>query len=170
MAHGLVLQLRFTRSEFQRALAGINEDDAQRRLLPMNSLSYIVGHLAWHEQRCWLFRAQGRVLFPELDELTANGKPASTPPLAEMWTAWHGITAEADRYLDTLTVNDLEQFYTLDGQPHYENVGTMLNRVIFHYWFHLGESQAIRQLLGHTDLPGFIGPLAQAAPYQRETE
>ena len=27
----------------------------------------------------------------------------------------------------------------------------------YHYWFHLGESHAIRQMLGHEDLPQFVG-------------
>jgi len=35
MTHPLVLQLRFTRSEFQRALAGISEEDGFRRIEPI---------------------------------------------------------------------------------------------------------------------------------------
>ena len=36
MPHPLVRQLRFTRSEFTRALAGVTDADARERLLPMN--------------------------------------------------------------------------------------------------------------------------------------
>ncbi len=36
------------------------------------------------------------------------------------------------------------------------NLGTMISRVIYHYWYHAGEIQAIRQILGHKDLPDFI--------------
>ena len=32
----------------------------------------------------------------------------------------------------------------------------------YHYWFHLGEAYAIRQLLGHPDLPEFVGDMSEA--------
>jgi len=28
---------------------------------------------------------------------------------------------------------------------------------IFHYWFHTGEAHAVRQMLGHGNLPQFVG-------------
>ena len=28
------------------------------------------------------------------------------------------------------------------------------------YWFHLGEAHAIRQMLGHRDLPQFVGDMS----------
>jgi hypothetical protein len=42
--HPLVLQLRFTRSEFMRAIHRI--DDARIRIDPMNCSGWNVGHLA----------------------------------------------------------------------------------------------------------------------------
>jgi hypothetical protein len=39
MPHPFVEQLRFTRSEFVRAIRGVSEEDAQRRVLPMNCIS-----------------------------------------------------------------------------------------------------------------------------------
>jgi hypothetical protein len=54
MPHPLVLQLRFSRHEFQRALAGLSDEDARRRVMPMNCISWNIGHLAWQEQRYWL--------------------------------------------------------------------------------------------------------------------
>jgi hypothetical protein len=53
----------------------------------------------------------------------------------------------------------------LDGKPIDESVGTMLLRVIYHYWYHTGEAAAVRQLLGHRDLPEFVGDM-DAAPFQ----
>lgn len=41
----------------------------------------------------------------------------------------------------------------------------MLMRQTWHYWYHLGESQAVRQLLGHTDLPGYVGRMDDTAGY-----
>jgi hypothetical protein len=44
--HPLVSQLRFARSEFVRGLDGVSEEDGTRRVLPMNSLGWMVGQLA----------------------------------------------------------------------------------------------------------------------------
>jgi hypothetical protein len=48
-----------------------------------------------------------------------------------------------------------------------ESVGTSLMRNICHYWFHTGEAHAIRQMLGHGELPQFVGDMA-AATYRPE--
>jgi hypothetical protein len=160
--HPLVVQLRFTRSEFARCLDGVSADDAIRRLLPMNCISWIVGHLANQEQNYWLLRAQGRRLVPELSKLVGFGQPASTPPLVEMWTAWRAITAAADPFLDTLTPARLQTHFEFEGKVVPESVGTLLQRNIYHYWFHTGEAHAIRQMLGHPDLPQFVGDMSQA--------
>lgn len=168
MAHPLVEQLRFTRSEFQRALTGVTDEEARQRFMPMNSISWIIGHLANQEQRYWLMFAQGQALVaPELAAV-GSGKPASTPPLDEMWQAWHAVVQATDPFLDRLTASDLLDFMSIDGKPHTDNTGTMMQRVIYHYWFHTGESQAIRQLLGHTNLPTFVGDIGGEAPYRSE--
>ena len=57
MTHPLVDQLRFARNEFRRGVAGISDEDAARRVLPMNCISWNVGHLAAQEQRYWLTTA-----------------------------------------------------------------------------------------------------------------
>ena len=46
MSYPLVLQLRFTRSEFLRGIKGVTEKEAIRRFLPINCISWNVGHLA----------------------------------------------------------------------------------------------------------------------------
>ena len=51
MHHPLVRQLRFTRDEFARALVGVTDLEARQRFLPMNCISWNIGHLAWQEQR-----------------------------------------------------------------------------------------------------------------------
>jgi uncharacterized damage-inducible protein DinB len=168
MTHPLVEQLRFTRNEWRRALEGVSDEEARRRFEPMNSISWIIGHLAWQEQRYWLFRGLGKVPFPELNELVGYGRPACTPPLKEMWNAWENVTQEADPFLDTLTSEILQTFFTGSGEPDYETAGTRLLRVIHHYWYHMGEIMAIRQLLGHTNLPEFVGDIDIEAPYRPE--
>lgn len=163
MPHPLVDQLRFTRSEFVRCLEGVSEEDGRRRLKPMNCISWIIGHLAEQETTYWVLQAQGRELYPDLHELVGWGRPATAPPLNEMWETWRTIARAADPYLDTLTPAILQTHLEWRGQPVEENVGTMLLRNTYHYWFHLGEAHAVRQMLGHTDLPQFVGGISQAA-------
>src|SRR6476646_4721792 len=111
----LVEQLRFTRSEFRRGLRGTPEPDAVRRLEPMNSIGWIVAHMAWHEQRYWLTRGLGE-----------------TPP----------------------------------GSGPKRTIGSAIQRVTYHYWFHTGEILAIRQVLVHARLPEFVGNIDAEAPYR----
>ena len=167
MTHLLVTQLRFARSELARCLEGVSDGDARRRLMPINCMSWMVGHLADQENRYWVITAQGKVIAPELNELVGFGRPASTPPLGEMWDAWRAVTAAADIYLDTLTPVLLEGHLERDGQPRADNVGTMLLRNLYHYWFHIGEACAVRQMLGHEHVPEFVGSMA-GVPYRPE--
>lgn len=161
--HPLVTQLRFARSELQRCLGGVGEDDAVKRLLPMNCLSWIVGHLANQEQAYWILIAQDKIVVPGLNDLVGFGKPASTPSLDEMWTAWNTVTTAADVFLNTLTKDRLTEHMLFKGKPRPETIGTMLQRNIYHYWFHTGEAHAIRQQLGHVNLPDFVGDMTNAA-------
>ena len=161
--HPLVNQLRFARNEFVRGLEGVSEEDAIRRILPMNSISWMVGHLANQEHRYWVMLPQQKEVAPGLNELVGYGKPASTPPLKEMWAVWRKVTAQADEYLATLTPEILQKKLLRDGKPVDESIGTLLLRNIYHYWFHSGEASAVRQMLGHTKLPEFVGDMSAAA-------
>ena len=165
MTHPLVLQLRFTRSEFLRGIKGVTEKEAQKRFLPMNCLSWNVGHLAWQEQRYFLGFGQGIKLFPEIENDFAYGAPASTPSLKEMLDAWKKITASADPWLDTLTSKKLAQNVISNGREIQRTYGNLIQRTIYHYWYHLGENMAIRQNLGHSKLPQFVGNIDDKAPY-----
>lgn len=168
MAHPLVVQLRFTRNELVRALAGVSDEEARRRFPPMNCISWMLAHLTSQEHRYWLVSAQGKVLVPEVDALAAYGKPATTPPLAEMWGAWRTVTQAADPFLESMTTATLQTHPVVHGKTSDHSLGSLLQRVIYHYWFHIGESQAVRQLLGHVDLPEFVGDIHLEAPYQPE--
>ena len=167
MPHPLVEQLRFTRSEFQRALRGVTDDEARRRFEPMNCISWNVGHLAWQEQRYWLHYGQGEMPLPDINQLFAYGAPACTPPLGEVWQAWRAVTAAADPWLDSLTTEDMALAMPKAFRPGVTR-GSLLLRVIYHYWYHIGENMAIRQMLGHTGLPDFVGNLDDKAPYRPE--
>lgn len=166
MAHPLVEQLRYARSEFQRSLAGITDEEACKRFRTMNSISWMIGHMAWQEQRYWITFPGGAVLVSRVNELTANGGPPSTPPLADMWSDWETVTRAADEFLDSLTAERLTEHFEVNGRQIPENIGTRMLRTTYHYWYHNGEAQAVRQLLGHTDLPEFVGDIGDEAPYR----
>jgi hypothetical protein len=167
--HPLVTQLRFARSEFLRCLDGVSAEDAIHRFEPMNCISWIVGHLANQEHFLWVMVPQNRFLAPGLYQLVGTGQPASTPPLDEMWETWHTVTQAADEFLDTLTTNRLQTHMEWQGKPLGESIGTLLLRNTYHYWHHLGEAHTIRQMLGHRDLPQFVGDMAQAL-YRPESD
>ncbi len=160
--HPSVIQLRFARSEFLRCLDGVSEEDGQKRRLPMNSISWMVAHLANQENWYWNTFGQGKKLYLELNDLVGFGKPATTPALDEMWAIWREVTAVADPYLNTLTSEILQTHFEWKGKPMGETIGTMLLRNIYHYWFHIGEAHAVRQQLGHEDLPQFVGRMETA--------
>ena len=170
MTHPLVSQLRFTRSEFIRGIKGVSDEDARKRLMPMNCISWNIGHLAWQEQRYFLGFGQGHILFREIEKDFAYGAPASTPPLEEVISAWKAITAAADLWLDTLTSAKLQKQVISNGKPIQRIYGNLLQRVIYHYWYHIGENLAIRQQLGHKRLPQFVGNIDDQAPYHPEKE
>jgi uncharacterized damage-inducible protein DinB len=98
----------------------------------------------------------------------AYGAPASTPALVDMWETWNTITRAVDPWLDTVTTEKLQDHVVRDGKPSPSSFGSMLQRVIYHYWYHTGENLAIRQMLGHTGLPEFVGDIDGEAPYHPE--
>jgi uncharacterized damage-inducible protein DinB len=119
----------------------------------------------WCMWNRWKYRAR-------VSEPYGNGQPASTPSLAEMWDAWQAVTRMADPFLDTLTTRALQErhHFDVEGQQIEYIAGNLLQRVIYHYWYHTGENAAIRQLLGHTDLPEFVGDIDDEAPYQPDVD
>ena len=160
MTHPLVTQLRFARTEFIRCLEGVTDAEARQRIGPMNCISWIIGHLAAQEHYLWVVSGQGQPVAQDLEALVGFGRPASTPPLDDMWARWRQIMAAADIYLDTLTPELVQTNFVANGKRERENIGTKVLRNTFHYWFHLGEAHAIRQQLGHQDLPQFVGNLS----------
>jgi uncharacterized damage-inducible protein DinB len=156
----LVTELVFARSKFVECFTGLSAEDALRKVEPLNSLSWIVGHLATQEHAYWVMIAQGQNLYPDLYKSVGSGQPASNPPLGEMWAAWEDITRAADTFLNTLQASQLGEYMIYKGKPRPESIGTLLQRTVYHYWYHTGEANAIRSILGHTDLPEFVGEMA----------
>lgn len=166
MVHPLVEQVRFARGEFRRGLVGVTEKDAQTHLGPSDCISWSVGHLAWQEQRYFVMFGQGETVVPRLPSRFGYGSPPSTPSLAKAWAIWERATLAADRWLETLTPDDLLVPGPHDGRRDAPAAGSLLLRTTYHYWFHTGENAAFRQQLGHAKLPTFVGDIDGKAPYR----
>ena len=168
MPHPLVEQYKFTRSEWLRGLKGVNEEDALKHLGPMNCISWTVGHLAWHEQKYWLDIAQGNILFPELNEKFAFGAEMCSPSLKHVLEMWHAVIDATEPYLDKLDSTALSADLLRKGKSVGQSVGSAMHRITYHYWYHIGEVQAIRQMMEHKRLPVYVGDIEGKAPYRSE--
>ena len=98
------------------------------------------------------------------------GAPASTPSLREMLKIWQAITTAANPWLETLTSEKLQEFVVkTDGTKLQRTYGSLLQRMIYHYWYHTGGKPGnTAQMLGHTHLPQFVGNIDRQAPYTPE--
>jgi hypothetical protein len=81
---------------------------------------------------------------------------------------WHEVIQASAPYLDTLTTTSLQEELLLDGKRVGQSVGSATRRMTYHYWYHIGEIQGIRQMLGHTSLPEYVGDIEGVAPYRPE--
>ena len=81
---------------------------------------------------------------------------------------WHTVAEAANPYLDSLTTEILLTDLLLNGEVVGQTRGDALRRVTYHYWYHIGEIQAIRQMLGHKELPEYVGDIETEAPYRPE--
>lgn len=156
--HPLVQTQQFARSEFERCLSGLIDEEARFRPAKadgsqMNCISWVICHMAYQE---WLFFVSG-IGGPPNKKLApfATGGLASEPSIADALAVWREATAKADEWLAKADHEELQQPMQISWP---ENLGTALMRSIFHYWFHCGEVNAIRQLLGHPEIM-FVGVL-----------
>jgi DinB family protein len=133
MAHAVVQQLRFARSEWLRGLRGVTEQDGAVHCGQMNSIGWIVGHLTWQEQRYGLYRPQGIMLLPDVQERFAFGAPMSTPSLAQVLKAWRKVTRATEPFLESLTTKDLQRDLPLNGRHSGQSLGSAIRRLTYHY-------------------------------------
>ena len=86
-----------------------------------------------------------------------------------MWGAWDRVIAVADPYLDSLGSADLEFPLPHDGRENAPAAGSQLQRITYHYWSHIGEASAIRQIPPHP-----AGPVRRrhrgSGAYRRQTD
>ncbi len=162
--HPLVEMQHLTRQEFLRGLTGgrsdgstrpLSDEDARRRIEPMNCISWIIGHMANQEHRYFVAWPRGQEAEPPYQPF-GFGSPPSQPPLEEVMALWHATCEAADVLLHTADEETLRRpIIAPDPAVERENLGTRITRNIFHYWCHIGEINAIRQILGHRP-PQFV--------------
>src|SRR5207247_2499348 len=97
-----------------------------------------------------------------------SGAPMTTPSFAEMLKAWRAITRAADPFLDQLTTEKLLVDLPFNGKRSGQSQGSAIRRMTYHYWFHIGEIQAIRQQIDNAGLPQYVGNIEGKAPYRPE--
>lgn len=159
MSHHLVNYVFHVRRELNRALEGISEADLNKRVAGINSCAWIVAHLAWQEQRYWL---EPRKL-PQVADLSPykNGATVTQPLFSEVYPLWQEITRQSEDWLKSLNEEDLRIHFTTNKFFEIENIGSLMTRVIGHYYLHIGQITVIRKLMGY-EVPGFVGSQAGA--------
>ena len=164
MTHPLVIQLQFAREKWLETLGDLTEEEGERRFGRMNSISWMLAHLAQFEQWSWLELAGHAKVTDIFDQYEIN-KPNVVPPFDEMLAAWKQVVAAVDPILEAMTEEDLHIHHVFRGKPLRENVGTRIQRHTGHYWYHNGEANAIRQLIDDRALPQMIGRIPNWAAY-----
>ncbi|MCA9835761.1 MAG: DinB family protein [Trueperaceae bacterium] len=154
MSLHLVKYVFHVRRELNRALEGLSEADLDKRVAGINSCAWIVAHLAWQEQRYWL---EPRGL-PQVADLSAyrNGATLTNPNFAEVYPLWQEIIRQSESWLEGLAEDDLRNHFRGNKFFELENIGSLMTRVIGHYYLHIGQITAIRKILGY-EVPGFVG-------------
>ena len=157
MAHHLVRKVQHVRKELRRAIEGMSVADMERSVAGVNSIRWIIGHLAWQEQRYWV---GGRGLPLIVEHLADYGYGKPVPENGEdfetVFGQWEAVTRASDDWLESLGEQDLREF-PATGEIHKgENIGTMLMRVIGHYYVHIGQITAVRKILSY-NVPPFVG-------------
>ena len=159
----------FALSEFERGLEGLTDEEARTRTkkaggTEMNAISWTIGHIAGH----WLLVAAYAKQEDQPGEvLRFSGPDADATPLplsdalkmlddAKKSIDW--LDSADDSLLSSSTAG-----YLLSS----ESVGTNVMRVVLHTWFHTGEINAVRQLLGHAEI-SFAGKLIDNLEWRSE--
>ena len=104
--------------------------------------------------------------FPRMSSLFLVLLGAEVGSDARYWpsrVSWVEAGLADSRYRRSLLDGDLVQEFLAQVEG---GVVDEQHEKSHHYWFHIGEILAIRQLLGHPHRPEFVGDLETRAPYR----
>ncbi|MEZ4502847.1 MAG: DinB family protein [Dehalococcoidia bacterium] len=148
--------VEFTIEEFRRGLEGLTAEEAVVRHpkadgTSMNAASWIVAHVTGQ----W---ATARALVGGGERLAEQpGRDGTPPPWPETRATFDAVTGDLGwlegSIDDTMSTPSprLEAIWGSGAAP-----GDYLMRAVLHTWFHMGEINGIRQLLGHPEI-AFVG-------------
>ncbi len=153
MSHHLIRYSQHVRREFKRVLEGMSEADCNKRVANLNSIAWMTAHLMNQEYTYW-HKSQAN----EIAEVTAFNETLKVHPadFKEAFVLWERVTDESNDWLERLSEDDLRTHLTGRKSFEVENIGSLLTRVIGHYYFHIGQISAVRKMLDY-DVPGFVG-------------
>ena len=146
---------QFALSEFDRGLSGLTDGEARVRVTKadgseMNAISWTACHIGGH----WLWR-------PERWARFADGSDDPTPPPLEEALA---LLREARAFIDGWMPGLDDERLASKGFLG-ESIGTAIMRATLHTWFHAGEINAVRQMLGHAEI-SFVGTMIGQLEWQ----
>ncbi len=140
-----------TVSEFRRGLEGLTAEEALVRHpkadgTAMNAASWIVAHIAdhWANAQAFALGREAGILGPSRD--------GTAPPFEDALARLEAATSDLGWIA---AAGDVRMSRPHEGRDY--TAGTFLMRAVMHTWFHCGEINAIRQLLGHPEI-AFVGP------------
>ena len=134
-------------------LNGLTEEDARRRIEPMNCISWIIAHVANQYRSFFVDWPAGRQPDPRYAGY-GFGTPATQPPLEEALALWRDACRDSEPWLHAADEAALRELPAASTRLR-ENMGSLLVRCISHTWVHIGEISSIRQVLGHRP-PQFV--------------
>ena len=166
----------FALMNFERGLEGLTDEEARFCAAKadgsqMNSISFVAGHIAMH----WFTVAAYVNKTPQPPKVRPYmiGVQPTSPPLANVLELLAEARTESKWVStadNTLLSSSSEEYRALLGNfVPVETVGTALMRAVFHTWFHIGEVNAIRQILGHPEII-FTGPLNGLMEWRSDDE
>jgi uncharacterized damage-inducible protein DinB len=153
--HHLVRSVQNVRRELRRAVEGMSVPDLERRVAGMNSVAWVVGHLAWQEQSYWL-TSRGAPPASTFVDGFGRSVPDPMPPFEALWEAWEQVASRSDPWLESLDAAALRGHIQGRRLFEAENLGSLCMRVIGHYYLHIGQITALRRWLGYP-VPAFVG-------------
>lgn len=149
----------FALSEFERGIAGLTSEEAQTRFTKadgtqMNAISWIVRHITVQWRNLGVYARTPGAGAAERSFFSQTSDP--TPPTWEDALLSLVAAKAENRWMLERDYAFLDEERVLRDSIT-ETVGTYLARTVLHTWFHTGEINAIRQLLGHPEIR-YVGP------------
>ena len=150
----------FSASEFQRGLVGLTDEESRRRFskadgAEMNSASWTVAHVAAHWALVTALYTESDPPMEELERYLGPTADPEPPALQEACDRFDEVTGAVGGWIQ-IDGESMTRTVDYEGLAPNETASQALMRVILHTWFHIGEINAIRQLLGHPEIE-FVG-------------